>query len=128
MPTSAVGRVTLLGVAREAGVSRSTASLVLRGASGVSRATRTRVQATMARLGYVYDRGVARLRHGTADTVGMIINDLTNPFFAELAVGIEHGLAAARIVPFLATTGESPARQAQVMRMMREHGAAGFIV
>jgi LacI family transcriptional regulator len=58
----------------------------------------------------------------------MVINDLTNPFFAELAVGIEHGLAAARIVPFLATTGESPARQAQVMRMMREHGAAGFIV
>ena len=82
----------------------------------------------MGRLGYVYHRGAASLRHGVADTVGMVINDLTNPFFAELAVGIERGLAAAGMVPFLANTGESPARQGQVMKAMREHGAAGFIV
>ena len=38
----------------------------------------------------------------------MVINDLTNPFFAELAAGIEHGLHRAGIVPFLANTGEDP--------------------
>ncbi|HEX6014784.1 MAG TPA: substrate-binding domain-containing protein, partial [Geminicoccaceae bacterium] len=58
----------------------------------------------------------------------MVINDLTDPFFAELAAGIEHGLHRAGIVPFLATAGESAARQAQVMRTMRERGAAGFII
>jgi LacI family transcriptional regulator len=120
--------VTLVDIAQKAGVSKSTVSLVLRGAPGVSQATRARVQAAMKQLGYLYPCGAASLQHGTADSVGMIISDLANPFFAELAVGIEHGLAAAGIVPFLGTTGESPSRQAQVMRTMREHGAAGFIV
>lgn len=127
MPATA-SRVTILDIAREAGVSKSTVSLVLREAPAVNAETRARVRTAMRELGYVYNRGAASLRNGAADTVGMIINDLTNPFFAELAVGIERGLAAAGIVPFLANTGESPARQAQVMKVMREHGAAGFIV
>jgi len=127
MPATA-SRVTILDIAREAGVSKSTVSLVLREAPAVNAETRARVRTAMRELGYVYNRGAASLRSGAADTVGMIINDLTNHFFAELAVGIERGLAAAGIVPFLANTGESPARQAQVMKVMREHGAAGFIV
>lgn len=128
MQATAQGRVTILDIAREAGVSKSTVSLVLREAPVVGAETRERVRAAMGRLGYVYHRGAASLRHGTADTAGMVINDLTNPFFAELAVGIERGLAAAGMVPFLANTGESPARQGQVMKVMREHGAAGFIL
>ena len=42
----------------------------------------------------------------------MVINDLTNPFFAEMAVGIEAALQTAGLIPFLANTGESPTRQA----------------
>ena len=128
MLATAPGRVTILDIAREAGVSKSTVSLVLRESPAIAADTQARVRAAMGRLGYVYHRGAASLRHGVADTVGMVINDLTNPFFAELAVGIERGLAAAGMVPFLANTGESPARQGQVMKAMREHGAAGFIV
>jgi LacI family transcriptional regulator len=94
----------------------------------VSRATRVRVQAAIDRLGYVYHCRAASLHRQKSDVVGMIINDLTDPFFAEVAVGIERGLAAAGFVPFVATTGENPARQAQVMRTMRAHGAAGFII
>jgi LacI family transcriptional regulator len=128
MLATAPGRVTILDIAREAGVSKSTVSLVLRKSPAIAADTQARVRAAMGRLGYVYHRGAASLRHGVADTVGMVINDLTNPFFAELAVGIERGLAAAGMVPFLANTGESPVRQGQVMKAMREHGAAGFIV
>jgi LacI family transcriptional regulator len=128
MTAPTTGRVTLLDVAREAGVSRSTVALVLREACGVSRATRARVRSVMERLGYARHRGATNLRPGTAETAGMIIDDLTDPFFAELAIGIEHGLAAAGILPFLATTGESPIQQARVMRTMREHGAAGFVL
>ena len=58
----------------------------------------------------------------------MVINDLTNPFFAEMAVGIEAALQTAGLVPFLANTGESPSRQGEVMRAMREHGAVGYIL
>jgi LacI family transcriptional regulator len=94
----------------------------------MSRATPVRGQPEIGRLGYVHHRGAASLRRQRPDVVGMVINDLTDPVCAELAAGIEHGLHRAGIVPFLATTGESPARQAQMMRTMRERGAAGFIV
>ena len=76
----------------------------------------------------MYHRGAASLRHGVADTVGMVINDLTNPFFAELAVGIEEALQGSGHIPFIANTGEDPDRQARVFTSMREHGAAGIIL
>ena len=58
----------------------------------------------------------------------MVINDLTNPFFAEMAVGLEAALQTAGLIPFLANTGESRERQAEVMRAMREHGAVGYVL
>ena len=58
----------------------------------------------------------------------MVISDLTNPFFAELAVGIEDGLYKLGFVPILANTNEDPERQAQVLRSMREHGVAGIVM
>ena len=51
-----------------------------------------RVEAAIERLGYVYNRGAANLRRARSNIVGMVINDLMNPFFAELAVGIERAL------------------------------------
>jgi len=121
-------RLTILDVAREAGVSKSTVSLVLQGSRAIRSETRERVQRVIDRLGYVYHRGAANLRRQKSDVVGMVINDLTNPFFAELAVGIEHGLHRAGIVPFLANTSENPIRQIEVLRLMHEHGAVGFIL
>lgn len=120
--------MTVVDIARDAGVSKSTVSLVLQGSPLVRPATKERVRAAMERLGYVYHRGAASLRRRTSDVVGMVINDLTNPFFAELAVGIERVLQQAGVVPFLANTGENPIRQIEVVRSMREHGAAGFIL
>jgi LacI family transcriptional regulator len=121
-------KVTMIEIAKAAGVSKSTVSLVLQGSTLVKGETRQRVHEVMSRLGYVYNRGAANLRRSASDVVGMVINDLTNPFFAEMAVGIERGLQSAGYVPFLANTGESPVRQAQVMKKMREHGACGFIL
>ena len=66
-------RPTLLHVAEKAGGSRATASLVVRGSPLVSAATRNRVEAAMAELGYVYDLGAARMRAARGRTVGVII-------------------------------------------------------
>src|SRR5260370_38762169 len=76
-----VGRVTIVDVARRAGVSKSTVSLVLSGGELVAEATKLRVNEAMQALGYVYHRGAASLRAASSDLVGMIMGDLKNPFF-----------------------------------------------
>lgn len=119
---------TIVDIARAAGVSKSTVSLVLKASPLVKAETRERVSDAMGALGYVYNRGAASLRRARSSVVGMVINDLTNPFFAELAVGVERALQGAGYVPFLANTAESVVRQAEVVRSMREHGAAGIVL
>src|SRR5260370_13525594 len=122
------GRVTIVDVARRAGVSKSTVSLVLAGSELVAPNTRARVNRAMQALGYVYHRGAASLRAASSDFVGMVISDLNNPFFAELAAGIEDALYHLGFTPILANTNEDPERQAQVLRSLREHHLAGIII
>ena len=122
------GRVTIVDVARRAGVSKSTVSLVLGGSGLVAEATRARVSQVMSELGYIYHRGAATLLGAESSLLGMVINDLSNPFYVELAIGIEQACQGGAFVPFLANTAESPVRQQQVIRSMREHGAAGLVL
>ena len=122
------GRATIVDVARRAGVSKSTVSLVLRGSSLVADSTRERVAEAMTELGYIYHRGAATLRGAKSGVIGMVINDLSNPFYVELAIGIERACQGGAYIPFLANTAENPVRQQQVIRSMREHGAAGLVL
>jgi LacI family transcriptional regulator len=119
-------RATIVDVARCAGVSKSTVSLVLSGSSLVAEATRVRVSQAMNDLGYIYHRGAATLRGAKSRVLGMVINDLSNPFFVEMAIGIEEACQGGAFVPFIANTVENPVRQLQVIRSMREYGAAGL--
>jgi len=123
-------RVTVVDIARAAGVSKSTVSLVLQGSSRVNAATRDRVNAVIRELGYVYNRGAANLRQSSAKSkiIGVVVNDLTNGFFAELAVGVDDVVQSAGYVQFLANTGESVDRQRQVIASMREHGISGLVI
>ncbi|WP_145631381.1 LacI family DNA-binding transcriptional regulator [Neorhizobium alkalisoli] len=121
-------RVTLLDVAQHAGVSRATASLVIRNSPLVGAKTRAKVEAVMQELGYVYNVGAARLRAEKSRTVGVIIPNLTNPFFAELLAGIERVIDSAGMVVILANSGDLTERQDVVMRRMREHGVDGVIL
>src|SRR3979490_1722291 len=83
-----VGRVTIVDVARRAGVSKSTVSLVLSGSALVAEPTKLRVNEAMLALGYVYHRGAASLRAASSDLVGMIMGDLNNPLFAARPGGV----------------------------------------
>ena len=121
-------RATMVDIAHAAGVSKSTVSLVLRGSPLVHEDTRARVTAAIKELGYVYNRGAANLRQASSTIVGMVINDLTNSFFAELAVGIDEVLQSAGYVTFMANTAESVDRQAEVMSSMHEHGISGLLL
>lgn len=123
-------RLTVIDIAKAAGVSKSTVSLVLQGSPLVKEATRSKVNATMRELGYVYNRGAANLRQASARSgiIGVVVNDLTNSFFAELAVGVDTVVQSAGFVQFLSNTSENTDRQREVVASMHEHGISGLIV
>ncbi|WP_027230752.1 LacI family DNA-binding transcriptional regulator [Phyllobacterium sp. UNC302MFCol5.2] len=121
-------RTSIVDIARAAGVSKSTVSLVLQGSPLVNEKTREKVSALINDLGYVYNRGAANLRQSKSKIIGIVVNDLTNSFFAELAVGVDMVVQSAGYVQFLAHSGESVDRQRQVIASMRENGIAGLIL
>ncbi|HOX70672.1 MAG: LacI family DNA-binding transcriptional regulator [Dokdonella sp.] len=121
-------KLTLNDVARGCGVSRATVSLVLRGSPLVHAETRARVEAEIRRVGYIYNRAAANLRSRSASSVALVINDLSNPFFAEFAAGVDEALAAVGFVTLLGSTGESVARQQAVLASLVEHAPAGIIL
>ncbi len=123
-----VTRVTLRDVADRAGVSRATASLVLRGEGRISEETRQRVLGTMAEMGYVYDRVAASLRNQRAGVVGVVITNIANPFFAELFKGAGRRTAGCRFVPLLASTSDDLRQQDAVLQMLHEHRVDGLAV
>lgn len=121
-------KATIIDVAHAAGVSKSTVSLVLQDSPRIRPETTEKVRTAIHRLGYVYNRGAANLRRARSNVVGIVINDLANPFFAELTVGIESVFRASGLVSLVAHTGESPNRQTDVLKTMREQAVSGLIV
>jgi LacI family transcriptional regulator len=121
-------RATLSEVAAQAGVSRATVSLVLRDSPLVAAGTRARMQAAAEAVGYLYNRGAATMRGRRTQTIGLLVTEIDNPFFAEMTAGAEAALDAAGHVVFLATTGDSAERQGRVLRRLREHRVDGLIL
>jgi LacI family transcriptional regulator len=80
---------------------------VLQGSSLIREETAERVREAARSLGYVYNRRAAELRGQSSNTVGVVINDLMNPFFAEVLVGIERKLVDAGYIVLMAHTHES---------------------
>ncbi len=128
-PRKTAGRaVTVTDIARAIGVSRATVSLVLRGSPLVNVDTRARVEAELRRQRYVYNRAAANLRRRTSSSVALVINDLSNPFFAEFAAGVDEALGEQGYVTLLGSTGESAQRQQAVLGTLMEHTPAGLIL
>ncbi|WP_017725860.1 LacI family DNA-binding transcriptional regulator [Halalkalibacterium ligniniphilum] len=121
-------RVTLKQVAEHAGVSRATASLVARNSPLIAEKTRKKVQQAMEDLNYVYDRIAANLRTQTSSTIGLIITEISNPYFAEIADGVHQTLDQAGHVVFLGTTFESVAKQDLLLSTMMENRVGGLIL
>jgi len=127
--THQVGRkVTLNDIAAGCSVSRATVSLVLRGSPLVNKDTRARVEAELRRQNYVYNRAAANLRQRTSSSIALVLNELTNPFFAEFAAGVDEALGAAGFVTLLGCTNESASREQAVLGSLLEHGPGGIIL
>lgn len=121
-------RPTIIDVARRAGVSKSTVSLVLQHSPLVKDATRDHVRAAMNDMGYVYNRAAAKLRKATPDLIGLVINDLRNPFFSEFATSLQMALSSRGYAAVIANTDENPELQTDMVGAMIEHGVAALII
>jgi LacI family transcriptional regulator len=124
----AVPRATLNDVAREAGVSRATVSLVIRNSPLVADVTREKVEAAIEKLGYVRNLNAARLRLGHSRVIGVVVPHLVNPFFAEFLTGVETVANDAGFAVLLANSHDDPTLQLKIMTRMREHAVDGLLI
>jgi LacI family transcriptional regulator len=121
-------RPTIIDVALRAGVSKSTVSLVLQNSATVREETRVQVRRAMAEIGYVYNRAAANMRMSNAGLIGLVINDLRNPFFTEFATSLQMALSDRGYAVVIANTDENPQVQAKTVGTMVEHGVSAFII
>ncbi|MCS5485567.1 LacI family transcriptional regulator [Curtobacterium flaccumfaciens pv. beticola] len=120
--------VSVREVAELAGVSIGTVSNVINRPEKVAEATAERVQRAITELGYVRNDSARQLRLGRSTTVGMIVLDVGNPFFAELARGaedaaLEHGLAV-----ILGNSNHSSSRERTYVELFSERRVAGMLI
>ena len=121
-------RVTMAHVAREARVSLMTVSRVINDKEGVSQATRERVQAVIERLGYRPSdiaRGLVTKRTGT---LGLVVPDVANPFFSDVARGAEHVAYDKGYNVFLCNTEENIQRELDVLQSLEEKRVDGVVI
>jgi len=94
-------RVTLQDIAKKTGVSTTTVSYVLNGTGAVGPVMRKRIRATAKKLGYRANHSAKATRTGKTKTIGLILPDLTNPFFPLLAQSIQTSAKKAGYAVFL---------------------------
>jgi LacI family transcriptional regulator len=120
--------VRLRDVAERAGVSVGSASRVINGYPNVGPELRERVERAIAELGYRRNLLAQGLRTRRAQLVSLIVPDITNPFFAELARELELACSAAGYQLMLANSMESPGIEQQSLAAALDHSPGGVIL
>src|SRR5580698_5224501 len=121
-------KATMKDVAAEAGVSLGTVSKVLRGDATVAKELRERVLAACARLNYQRNRIAASLRSRQSHTVGIIVPDILNTFYATLVEKLKNLASAGGYTVMIVTTGEDPQRARERIDVIKERQVDGMIV
>jgi LacI family transcriptional regulator len=120
--------VTLKDVAQEAGVNLSTASRSLNGSYGVHERTRQRVLETARRLQYRPNRVARGLATGRSHTFGLVVSDIRNPYFAEVARGAEDAAFRAGWEVVLCNSDLDAEKQMRYLRSLAEKRVDGVLM
>lgn len=119
---------TILDVAETSGVSKSTVSNVIRGAAGVAPETKRRVLEAIAALGYRPNAVARQLVQRRTSTFGLLVGDLANPFYSELAKLVERRASQAGYATMICNTDGRPELESARVESLLEHRVAGIIM
>ena len=122
------GKPTMNDVANEAGVSLGTVSKVLRGDATVAAELRERVLGACRTLNYQRNWIAASLRNRQTHTIGIVIPDILNTFYAALVEKLENLASAGGYTIVIVTTGEEPQRALQRINVVKERQVDGVII
>ncbi|WP_246159545.1 LacI family DNA-binding transcriptional regulator [Nocardioides antri] len=121
-------RVSVKDVAAAAGVSLGTVSNVLNRPEKVLPATREHVLAVIGDLGFVRNDAARQLRAGTNHAVGMIVLDVRNPFFTDVAQGVEDRLSEHGRPLILGNSGQDARRESTYLDLFEEQRVSGLLI
>ncbi|PUW98722.1 LacI family DNA-binding transcriptional regulator, partial [Cronobacter malonaticus] len=118
-------KVSIIDVARQAGVSVSTVSLVLREKGKISAATIEKVHAAIEALGYVHNVAAANLRGKTSNLIGLVVEDLNDPFSTRVTASLVQALEAQGFMVILTQPGRETGRLESCFVSFTRQGVAG---
>jgi LacI family transcriptional regulator len=119
---------SVIDVAGRAGVSVGTVSNVLNHPERVAPATRDRVLRAIAELGFVRNEAARQLRAGRSRTVGLVVLDVGNPFFTDLATGVEATAGQHSLSVVLCNSGDDAEREDRYLGLLEEQRAFGILI
>ncbi len=122
------GTKSIRDVAARAGVSVGTVSNVLNRPEQVAPATRARVEQAIAALGFVRNESARQLRAGRSRTLGLVVLDVSNPFFTDVARGVEDAATAAGLAVILCNSDEKADRERRYLDLLEEHRVQGILI
>lgn len=128
MTTSAERSATIKDVALHASVSVATVSAVMNGNKYVSPALAERVRESIAALGYKRNSFARGLKMQTSYSIGLIVPDITNPFFTNIARGVEDVANAHNYSLILGNTDEDPEKEKKYLRLLESKQADGLVI
>ncbi|MGB1251852.1 MAG: LacI family DNA-binding transcriptional regulator [Candidatus Promineifilaceae bacterium] len=122
-----VRRITIGDVAEAAGVSKQTVSRAVNNKGEISTATKERIMAVVRKLGYRPNRLAQAMNTQRSHMVGLIIPDITNPFFPEVARGVQDAALASDYTSIISNTDEDGVRELEALEQLAAQGADGII-
>jgi LacI family transcriptional regulator len=120
--------VSIREVAAHAGVSVATVSNVLNRPDIVARPTRDRVNASIRELGFVRNESARQLRAGRSRTIGLVVLDVANPFFTDLARGVEDEASKAGLAVILCNSDDQERKEKRYLELLEEHRVQGVLI
>jgi LacI family transcriptional regulator len=123
-----VSRSSIRDVAALARVSVGTASNVLNRPELVAPETRSRVESAITALNFVRNESARDLRVMSSRTIGLIVLDVSNPFFTDVARGVEEAATASGLAVFLCNSDQSAARERRYLDLLEERRVQGILI